>query len=284
MQVEKKHAFIMTNSGEFLKIRVGKGEPSLGEIYTGEAVKETPFFKYAATAASLAFILFFGGAAKAYYTPVSTVDISINPSVQLQLNRWDKIIKTTALNEDGKKVLEGLNIKNKALNEGLDLIVEEAKKDNFINKNYIESGKTIQVSISSKKEGKAFNLSEFEEYTKKNNLNVNISVPAVDTGSKDKNPNNKANGNSGKNATDKANENNNSTESDSNVDRNKSNPGNAGDKNNNDKKNNDKKNGELKPTSQNVDTTSNSQEKKSNPNSSKDIEKKTSEDKGKNKK
>jgi hypothetical protein len=174
MEVSKSHAFIMTNSGEFLKIKVGKAVPAVGEIYSGEIVKETPFYKYIATAASLMFMLLFGGTAYAYYTPTASVRVDINPSIELKINRWDRIIKTVALNSDGEKVLNEISIKNMPLNEGLDTIVEEAKKDNFITDKYTESGKIIKISIEAKNPERKPDITKFEEKTKKNNLNINV--------------------------------------------------------------------------------------------------------------
>jgi hypothetical protein len=174
MQIEKRYAFIMTNSGEFLKVKLAKAVPNLGEIYSGEIAKETPFYKYTAAAASLLFVLLSGTVSYAYYTPTSSVVVDINPSIELKVNRWDRILKTTALNKDGEKVLASLNIKNKVLSDGLDLIVEEAKRDNFINESYIQSGKAITVSFENTKSDKKPDISNFEEHAKKNNLKVNL--------------------------------------------------------------------------------------------------------------
>lgn len=184
MNVEKKQAIIMTNNGEFLKVKIGKNKPNIGEIYSGEIIKEMPFYKYAAIAASLAFILLFSGVSYAYYIPSASVIIDINPSIKLQINRWDKIIKSIPLNKDGEKILSSLNIKNKSLNDGLNLIVEEAKKDNFINDDYIKNGSTIQLTIDNKK-GKTLNLSKFESYSKQNNLNVKITTSEENNRNKD---------------------------------------------------------------------------------------------------
>lgn len=174
MQIDKKYAHIMTNQGEFIKVKIGKIAPTVGEIYSAEKVKQIPFYKYTAAAASIAFTLLFGGVAYAYYSPVATVDININPSIRLDINRWEKIIKSMPLNTDGEKVLASLDIKNKALNDGLELIVDEAKKDNFINEAYIESGKVITLSVDNNKSNLDVDLSKFENYSKQNNLKVEI--------------------------------------------------------------------------------------------------------------
>lgn len=174
MEIHKRQASIMTNNGQFLKVKLGKQIPSVGEIYTGEILVKTPYHKYAAAAASLVFILLSGTVSYAYYTPTASVVVNINPSIELKVNRWDRILKTIPLNDDGKVVLASIDIKNKSLTEGLDLIVDEAKKDNFINEDYIQSGKTITVSVEKSKSNKKPDISRFEEYAKKNNLKVNV--------------------------------------------------------------------------------------------------------------
>jgi hypothetical protein len=174
MQLEKKHAFIMTSTGEFLKVMLDGRAPNIGEVYSGKLAKTIPFYKYTAVAASMLFVLLSGGISYAYYTPTASIEVNINPSIELKVNRWDKILKSVPLNSDGEKVLSTLNIKNKTLNDGLDLIIEEAKKDNFINESYIESGKVITVSVKDNKLDKKLDLSKFEAYAKKNNLNIKI--------------------------------------------------------------------------------------------------------------
>lgn len=190
MQLDKRCALVMTSGGQFLKLKVRRNMPAVGEVYTGELVKATPFYKYAAAAASLAFVLFSGTATYAYYTPTSSVVVDINPSIELKLNRWNRIIKALPLNSDGEKVLSSLNIKHKSVNDGLDSIVEEAKKDNFINDNYIQSGRIIKISIESNDDDKKLNLSEFNEYAKKNNLKVDIIKKKEDKKAAPKEPEN----------------------------------------------------------------------------------------------
>jgi len=174
MQLDKKHAFIMTETGEFLKVKLNRNVPKIGEVFTGEISSKNSFYKYAAAAASLIFVLLSGSGAYAYYSPSASIIVSINPSVKLQVNKWDRVIKSIPLNEDGTTLLHGLNLKNNSLNSALDKIIDESKKDNFINKEYIESGKTITIAVEDNKLKKEFNLSEFEEHAKKSNLNIKI--------------------------------------------------------------------------------------------------------------
>ena len=58
-------------------------------------------------------ILSSGGGVYAYAkTPVAYVSMDINPSVELGVNAFDKVVSVEAYNDDGKKILEGTDLRN----------------------------------------------------------------------------------------------------------------------------------------------------------------------------
>jgi len=173
MKIEKNSVFIMTSSGEFFKVRTLSKSPKIGEEYTGILKKENGLIKILITAACLLFMALSGGGVYTYYTPTSSIIINMNPSIELQANRWIRIIKCSALNKDGETVLKAISIKNKPLNQGLNLIIEQSKKDDFINEKYIEDGKVISIQLSTKN-NKSLDLSKFEEYAAKSKLSLKI--------------------------------------------------------------------------------------------------------------
>ncbi|POP33556.1 hypothetical protein C3B58_06960 [Lactonifactor longoviformis] len=65
-------------------------------------------------------------------TPVSYVSIDVNPSVELALNRFDRVVSATAYNEDGEVILEGLAVKGKKYTEAIDLILDSADKSAYL--------------------------------------------------------------------------------------------------------------------------------------------------------
>lgn len=56
--------------------------------------------------ASFVLILFAFFGYKVYFTPVSMISIDINPSVELGINRFDKVISIHSYNEDGRKLAD----------------------------------------------------------------------------------------------------------------------------------------------------------------------------------
>jgi hypothetical protein len=150
ISIMNRKAGIMTTSGEFVYIKTNKVLPNIGEIYSGELSKKTlPFYKYAITAASIMFVLVSSTFAYAYYTPVTTIVLSINPSVSLEANRWNKIINSKALNSDGLLLLDNIKLKNKSIDDGLELLIQEAKTEQFITDKYVSEKKVISVDIKS---------------------------------------------------------------------------------------------------------------------------------------
>ncbi len=44
-------------------------------------------------------------------TPVSYISIDVNPSIELSLNRFGRVVSATAFNAEGRKILETLSLK-----------------------------------------------------------------------------------------------------------------------------------------------------------------------------
>lgn len=168
-----RSAVIMSNSGEFYSVNTAGKKIEIGEELAGTVVINRPFYKNLAAVASLLFFILIGSAIYTYNTPVATVLVNVNPSIQLKTNRYSRIISYAALNSDGSRVLNGISIKNKSMDEGLYLIIKQCKKDNFINDKYVKSGKTIMINITSR-DNKQLNISKSEKYILSSGLNAEI--------------------------------------------------------------------------------------------------------------
>ncbi len=174
LSIINKKAGIMTDGGEFVYIRISTSLPKIGEIYRGELyVKGLLNYKYIITAASLMFVLLTSSFANIYYTPTTTLVISINPSVSLKSNKWNKIISFKALNSDGTTILSNIKLKNKSIDAGLELLVKEAKTENFINDKYIMDKKIISIDINGNK-NTSIDISNFKNIIDSNDLNIII--------------------------------------------------------------------------------------------------------------
>lgn len=58
-----------------------------------------------------------------YFTPTAEISIDINPSIELSLNRFDRVVDVTAYNEDGLKLARTLDVKYKNYAEAVEEIL-----------------------------------------------------------------------------------------------------------------------------------------------------------------
>lgn len=75
------------------------------------AFKQRPVLKYALAAICM-FLLLGAGGYSVYRQPVSYISIDVNPSVELGINRFGRVVSADAYNEDGQAVLQQLSLKN----------------------------------------------------------------------------------------------------------------------------------------------------------------------------
>lgn len=72
------------------------------------------------------------GAYAYYKTPTSYVSVDINPSVELGINAFGKVVSVKALNPEGEEVLAGLSLVNSNVENAVRLVVKSAAVSGFI--------------------------------------------------------------------------------------------------------------------------------------------------------
>jgi len=139
MEIKGSVAYIMTQSGEFDKIKIKGDKPSIGEIYTGEIYAKNNNFKYFVSAASVLLCVVLGSSSYAYYKPVNSLIVKIDDNdAKIQINRFNKIIKVSTTKEESDNVINSLKLKHKDINDGLTQIVNSSKGTNNDNNLLIE--------------------------------------------------------------------------------------------------------------------------------------------------
>lgn len=58
-----------------------------------------------------------------YYTPTTVVSIDINPSLEMDINRFDRVIALNGYNDDGVALAAELNVKNMNYDEAVDALM-----------------------------------------------------------------------------------------------------------------------------------------------------------------
>lgn len=185
LEVSNAKVGIMTTEGEFFYVAKNHTNPELGDEYEGKLYKSKNFFNFKPkvflTAASIVLVFNALLVYNLFFSVYDAYEVNINPSMKLYTNRVGKIIKIEGLNQDGVELLSNINVKNKDIESGLEAIVDEAKKLNYLNEN------NYNVSITdSKNENKDFSrlnkkIAEYqEEFKNKNNSIIENNENSLD--------------------------------------------------------------------------------------------------------
>jgi hypothetical protein len=124
-------------------------------------------------------ILSSGGGAYAYATsPIAYVSMDINPSVELGVNVFDKVVSVEAYNEDGEKILDGTNLINSNVGDAVSTIISNAISDGYITKDATTTAAVaVEITTSTDKEKVATKLNEsLKEAADKTLDNNNVDV------------------------------------------------------------------------------------------------------------
>ncbi len=95
--------------------------------------------RFALAAACLIVFLLGAGGFGIYFTPTSAVSIDINPSLELEINRFDKVISVKGYNTDGEALASSLDIRHLDYNDALDCILENEEISTLLSENEVLS-------------------------------------------------------------------------------------------------------------------------------------------------
>lgn len=152
VEIQGEYAIVLDKKGEFVKIKNNERFKVGHEVdlQVNAGFNINTFIKIASVAAVfiLAVGLSFGGYSYYNYSqPYSYVDVDINPSIELTMNKYDKIVKMEGINQDGKTLLSNIENKNKDLKEGIEEIIKAATEKGYLKSN---SQNVVMFAISSK--------------------------------------------------------------------------------------------------------------------------------------
>ncbi len=87
-----------------------------------------------ALAAAALFLLVGVGSYSVYRYPVSFISIDVNPSIELSINRFGRVVSAKAYNEDGRNIIEQVPLKNVSYMQAIVKLLEDESCRGFLNK------------------------------------------------------------------------------------------------------------------------------------------------------
>ena len=152
MECHPGYVVLLDEEGRFLKaanLRYEVGQT----VYDPVLMKETAerqrhtmrWISSGIAAIAACFLLFFGiHYYQKYLQPYSSIYLTINPTVQMDLNRQGTVVRLTGINEDGKALLEGYDSKGKDKVTVADELIDRA-----IEMGFLSEGGQVSFSIDS---------------------------------------------------------------------------------------------------------------------------------------
>ena len=162
MEVEDKYAIIMKNNGEFIRISNNGGLKVGDELDDKLFAKELNIAtgsriitKLASIAAVLILIFGLGYGVYSYNAPYAYISLDINPSIEISVNVFDRIISLKGVNNDGKILADLHNYRNMKVDEGIKNVIHSAVQQGYIK---AEIDNMVFMTLSSKDANKTNEL------------------------------------------------------------------------------------------------------------------------------
>lgn len=133
-----KEAFDQIHAQEDLKQRT--------EQYLKEQIRERnrpvrtgALYKGLAAAACVLVLAAGAGGGYLFFTPTAYISVDINPSLELEINRFDRIISVTGYNEDGEDLSEKMDLKFLTYEDAIQEILDSQDIQNYLDEDGILS-------------------------------------------------------------------------------------------------------------------------------------------------
>lgn len=192
-EIHGSHMIVIAKNGEFIKCKL-LPNCNIGEEILIPAKNMTVIYKRAsAVAAGFLIAAMLSTGVYAYYTPYSYISVDINPSLELYVNRFDRVIKTHAFNEEATKLLEASQkVNHMKAEEAVGQLINQAASQGYL-QDTVENSVMIVVSSNSKKEEKNLSDKVSQASTSalsslNNNYEVILEKTKVETYQKSKEP------------------------------------------------------------------------------------------------
>lgn len=91
-----------------------------------------------------------------FFSVDSIVGFDVNPSMELKVNRMEKVLSATPLNEEAKTVIDGMDLKNVDLDIAVNALIGSMLKNGYMD----EMKNSILISVSSDNSQKSAQLQE----------------------------------------------------------------------------------------------------------------------------
>lgn len=131
VDIKEKKAVVLVSGGNFVTVPAKKGWQRGDMVSLSDPFLNLRQIRMMA-ACFLLVVLCSSGGLGMYYTKAAYVSVDVNPSIELELNRFDRVISVKAWNKEGEEVLEKLSLKNQNYQSALKEILNQETVDGYL--------------------------------------------------------------------------------------------------------------------------------------------------------
>lgn len=146
MDIKGKHAVIMTADGKFLNVKKPSSVTSIGDEISSQVVDtgKNNIIRYALVAAVIMLILVPFIYIKDAYATVAYINVDINPSLEMGINKFNKVNEVIPLNDDARKLLSSISIKGLDIKDAINKVISGANSMGYISD---KKANNIEIAI-----------------------------------------------------------------------------------------------------------------------------------------
>jgi hypothetical protein len=184
MEITDHYLTLLTPDGQFLQAKKQKHPYTLGEEILFSPISQKKFLtrfagiKQLSIAAAVVFIIL--GSMIPFYQnnkAYAYVSIDVNPSIELGINKQMEVVKLTAFNSDGKKIISHIgNWEKESMIALTQEVLEEMKKEGYLTNHHTMVISTVHTEAPEKKTDEQLtkNLSKMKVLAKESDLKVTV--------------------------------------------------------------------------------------------------------------
>lgn len=136
-------------------------------VYAGQKLKEKTkaylsqkpnrrqlsFARYAAAAACILSVLLGVGGYALYMTPVAAISIDVNPSMEWEVNRLDRVVSVICYNKEAEHVAEKLHLKHRKYDEAITALLTSREMSA-----YLAEDAAVSISVAAEDEARSIRM------------------------------------------------------------------------------------------------------------------------------
>lgn len=89
--------------------------------------------KYSFAAVAVIIFTLAVGIYEMWFVPVTVVSIDVNPSLELRVNRLDRVLAAKAFNDDGTEILNSLSVTGKNYEQAINTVLNDSEFSEYLN-------------------------------------------------------------------------------------------------------------------------------------------------------